>query len=179
MRRTLELPAELVSSEEFKSLNEKQVASFEQRLGYIREIAQQIDAIGEAETSEGLYGALDNLELDVTSAAAPRAREEQQPSYLIHSSWTFECKSQEMAAHLPDVLLAGDTATMATSTLREAELLEWLRRTAHRINIALEGFYGATSFCSSIGHLIAIDAVIAELQSGLARARLNPTVRGR
>lgn len=175
---TKAVPSVLASSNEFEQLNSKQVTNFSARLAYVEELIENIRTfLSAGEGREPLCDFLDTLELDASSANVfSTNRDEHQSNYLIHSSWTFECSPEELAKEVGPELLAVRTTHDLVQANR-GEIESWLAELSNGLALSIGRFYAASSFCGAIANLLLIDALMADLLSGLIRLRLNSQIR--
>jgi len=172
------LPAALVESDEFRQLNGKQAQNFSARLGYVAEvIATAREFLSGGVENEPLSAFLDGLELDTVSANVFSTHlEEHQQNYLVHSSWTFTCTPEVLFQAVKEVPAVVNPPAINTSIASESAVKQWLRNLIDGMAVALRRFHEAPSFCVAIANLIAVDALLSELLSGLIRSRLNPNL---
>lgn len=173
------LPVALVESDEFRQLNEKQTENFSARLGYVGEvIATTREFLSRSGESEMLTDFLDGLELDTVSANVFSTQlDEHQQNYLVHSSWTFNCAPEVLFQAVKEIPTVVNPAAINTSFAGESAVKEWLGNLIDGMAVALGRFHEAPSYCVAIANLIAMDALLSELLSGVIRSRLNPNLQ--
>jgi hypothetical protein len=168
-----DLPEALVSSEEFANLNEVQRFNYRARLRYIEEITLKIDEWVKGDETD-FFAFLDSVELDLyINQGAPADPASHVSEWLVHTSWLFETSVAQMSRYIsPECRVQIELAQPRLDVSVEQFRL-WMNDQNQALKASLEGFFKAASFHEAIANQLAIDALLLNLLSGVAKARLN------
>jgi hypothetical protein len=167
------IPSSLLESEDYRALNVEQQKNFKAKINYCDEIAEKGIVAANLDEAE-LRHAVDDIELDALSIMSGFGNVDTEVSmYKIHSSWTFECKRDEMAQYVgrdTDEFLETPTIGLAASP---SEVKIWMARWGHILGSTIRNFKSASSFTEAVTHLIVMDSLVSFYLVFAARARIG------
>lgn len=168
-----ELPEALASCDEFAELNEAQRFNYRARLRYIEEITLKIDEwVKGGETD--FFAFLDSVELDLyINQGAPGDPATHVSAWLVHTSWSFETSAAQMSRFVSSELRAQIELAQPRLDASIEEFRVWMKDQNEALRGALNGLFKAASFHEAMANQFAIDALLLNLLSGVAKARLN------
>jgi len=169
----VKIPAPLLLSDDYSSLNSEQKRNFSARMEYVEEIARA--GFDSANVGDNfLLDCIDNIEVDALAIISAFSNPETSVTpYVVHSSWTFECSRSEMAKM---VVLDAEKLLMARSfgfSMSITEVRDWIQCWARALYLTMKKFVDSVSFTEVIVQLIVADALIALFLTFAAMARLN------
>lgn len=169
------IPSALLESDDYKALTTKERDEFSARLCYCDEIAEKAYDAGKISDS-ALLGVIDDIELDAFSILSLGDAKTRVSSYIIHSSWTFECDRGAMAQYVvPDAekfLGSVSCALMMSGKNAKKWLVDWSRV----MRLSLSKFGASSSFTESVTHLIVIDALVSSYLIFASTARISAAI---
>jgi len=169
----IKIPAPLLLSDDYSSLNSEQKKNFMARMEYIEEIARAgFDSANV--TDNFLLDCIDNIEVDALAIMSAFSNPETSVTpYTVHSSWTFECKLSNMAKM---IALEAERLLMVpsfSSSMSIREIRDWIQCWAKALYLTMQTFVNAVSFTEVVVQLIVADALVALFLAFAATARLN------
>lgn len=173
------LPAVVLDSDDYKSLSDRAKHEFSARLKYIVEITQKIsDLYTQSSNIDDLRHSLDVIELDcmINLSINPEPRDNVSP-WLLHKSWTFECSAASLASSIDAETHRALNDQIPDVTAMTSDFLKWTIKRGDLLRSQLKRLMNAQQYCSAIGALICIDALLATLILGLTKSRLNRNIR--
>jgi len=170
---SVSLPDSLLSSDDYLALSIEQQQSLTARLRHCLEMAHAGLKAANEQLSN-LNAAIDDIELDALAiiSAYSDPRKALTP-YIVHSSWTFECDRQAMAAHVSADASDFISSSALPLNASSEDVKNWLGRWARVFQASLNRFSAASSFAEAVTQLIVIDTVHACYLPFAAAARLN------
>jgi hypothetical protein len=170
------IPSALLVSEDYRALNVEQQKNFKAKLNYCDEIAEKGIIAANSGESE-LQQAVDDIELDALSIMSGFGNVDTEVSmYKIHSSWTFECKRDQMAQYVaPDTDEFLKTPAIEL-TASPSEVKIWMGRWGHILDSTIVNFKSASSFTEAVTHLIVIDSLVSFYLVFAARVRIGSKI---
>lgn len=168
-----ELPEALVSCDEFAELNETQRRNYRARLRYIEEITLKIDEwVNGRETD--FFAFLDSIELDLyINQGAPADPANHVSAWLVHTSWSFETSAAQMSRFLSPDLRAQIEMAQPHLDAHIEQFRAWMKGQNEALKVTLDGLFRAASFHDAMANQLAIDVLLLNVLSGVAKARLN------
>jgi hypothetical protein len=168
-----EFPRVLVRCDEFVRLNEAQRFNYRARLRYIEEITLKVEEWVNGGEPD-FFAFLDSVELDLyINQGCPADPATHVSAWLIHTSWGFETSVLQMSRFLSTERCAQIESPQPKLGASVEEFRAWMQDQNQGLKESLNGFFGAVSFHEAMASQFAIDALLLNLLSGVAKARLN------
>lgn len=167
------IPAPLLLSADYSSLNSEQKKNFMARLAYLEEIARA--GFDSATVDDNLLlDCIDNMEVDALAimSAFSDPKTSVTPS-TVHSSWTFECKRSDMVEMVVPEAERLLRVPAVSSGMSFRETRDWIQCWAKALYLTMRKFVSAVSFAEAVAQLIVADALVALFLAFAATARLN------
>lgn len=169
-----QLPESLTNSFVFSGVSDSERMGFEGRLQYIEEIVQGInDWAAKDNRQSELRHFFDDLELDVATVQSLPDSNKGVSTWLIHSSWATETDSAELRKQIDKDIVDAINGVLPKVESNSDAYKNWLFGQGAAVATCLDQFYSATVFPNAVANLIAVDALLANIQAGLIRFRLS------
>lgn len=168
------LPEAITASKEFSELTTRQRKGFEANLVYIGRIVNDIDewlAHDRPELTPKHF--FDELELDVLTVQSLPDTDKGISTWLIHSTWTQDVTGQSLGHQLSSEIMMRINSPPPPIEADHQAYKEWVQGQGKALKHCLNIFYSGANFNSALAHLIASDAILANLLTGLTRFRLS------
>lgn len=168
------LPEAITASKDFSELTARQRKGFEANLAYIDRIVNDIDewlAQDRPELTPKHF--FDELELDVLTVQSLPDTDKGISTWLIHSTWTQEVTGQALGHQLSSEIMMTINLPPPQIEADHRDYKQWLQGQGKALKLCLNIFYSGLNFNSALAHLIASDAILANILTGLTRFRLS------
>ena len=168
------LPEAITASKDFSELTARQKKGFEANLVYIDRIVSDIYewlAHDRPELTPKHF--FDELELDVLTVLSLPDTDKGISTWLIHSTWTKDVPGQSLGYQLSSEIMLAINSPPPQIEADHQDYKEWLQGQGKALKLCLNMFYSGVNFKSAIAHLIAADAILANILTGLTRFRLS------
>jgi hypothetical protein len=166
-------PEALTMSEDFSELTIRQKEGFEANLAYIDRIEKDINSwLANEHPDVAPNHFFDELELDVMTALSLPDPDKGVSAWLIHSTWTDDFGDQSLAHQLSPELLRAINSPLPKLEGTNADYKVWLGGQGEALRNSLDLFYRGTTFENAVAHLLASNAILANILAGAVRFRL-------
>lgn len=170
---SVKLPASLLLSDNYSTLNPKQKKNFVARINYIGEIVQAGFDCKNVDNNL-LLECIDDIEVDALAIMSAFSDPESSVTpYAVHSSWMFDCNlsdKEKLVVRDAERLLAAPSFGFNMSII---EVKNWIQCWAMALYSTIKTFVEAVSYTEVIVQLIVADALVALFLAFAAVARLN------
>ena len=169
------LPQMLLLSAEYTALNTAQKSNFLGRLLYLDEIAEKLFETAKTQNSD-LHELIDDIELDSLSVISLGDKKTQVSPYLMHSSWVFECQTDQFESYVSADTWKFLSVSPIFSSMQSKIETTWFVSCGELLRNALSKFSNASTFTAVIAHLIEMDMLISALLLFCSSYRLRVKV---
>lgn len=154
------IPTALHTSDRWSSLNPQQRSFLKSKLVMCAEMADRA-RVALSDTSTPLLELIDDNELDGISCmgAAGNVSTEVSP-YQLHSSWTTDFDSLQMASHADEDVVAFLNTPRPQLTANQTEHRQWISDWGHQLSRTLTMFNASSQFAGAVTSLLMIDALV-------------------
>lgn len=171
MNRTL--PNAFLTANDVQVLTTSQIEAFSKRLDYVAEIAEKIlSDLPKAIAKTELEDFLDDLELDVSVNQTLSQKYGVVTSWNMHHGWTFDISPLELRSELGDDIISAISEQAPKIDCKPEYYIKWLTIQGETLERTLNHFYSTQKFEGAVASILAMDAILANLLSGLILSRL-------
>ncbi len=172
-----ELPKALRSLDVVDNLTNEGIREFCGKLQYVQQLGRQAVEFFEKDSNESTLVAefIDSFELDLYANISIGGRREITP-WIVHSSWTFETKQDELFKELTRDVIVSIKYPCPEITGSLEETIVFMGTISRALLIALENVFSTNSLQQAIANLIAVDLLLLKMLTHVVSCRFNPNL---